>query len=443
MNRVLLQAIFLLLALGSLRAQAPLSLSDAIQLALRNNYQIQIAERDIEVADNNNSWVAAGRYPAINLSATANNTFVNSQDPAGFLIERSILSNAVTPSVSATVILFDGYRIKLTKQQLEKESVLSRDNAQVTIENAIRSVMLAYYNAQLQKERLAVLDEVLKLSRDRVAYQKIRQEFGQAGTFDFLQSQDAYLNDSTNYLVQLTTYDNALRSLLLTMGMDDMSLRYELTDQLAFSTERYDIETLRAKMLSANKNLQSLFTSRELAQIGTQIAETRMRPTVTMQPFLSYGINLQNGSQTFLGRDPVDVRAAARTLNGAINFTATYTLYDWGARRIVIDNAKVNELRVQLNIEDLKRNLSNQLENTLATYNNQQSLVGVTGQNVENARRNLEIAEERFKGGLINSFDYRTIQLNYINATQGRLNAIFNLKNTETELIRLIGGLVR
>ena len=97
----------------------------------------------------------------------------------------------------------------------------------------------------------------------------------------------------------------------------------------------------------------------------------------------------------------------------------------------------------QLNIEDQKRNLFSQLENTFATYNNQKRLLQLTDNLLENANQNLGIANERFKGGLINSFDYRSIQLSYINASQSRLNALLNLKNTEVELIRLIGGLVR
>jgi outer membrane protein len=70
-------------------------------------------------------------------------------------------------------------------------------------------------------------------------------------------------------------------------------------------------------------------------------------------------------------------------------------------------------------------------------------VVGLSNSLVENARRNIEIAEERFRGGLISFFDYRSIQLSYLNATQTRLNALFNLKTTETELLRLSGGLLR
>jgi outer membrane protein TolC len=130
-------------------------------------------------------------------------------------------------------------------------------------------------------------------------------------------------------------------------------------------------------------------------------------------------------------------------LNTFINFSASYNIFDWGVRRRNIENARVREIIAQIDIEDYKRTISGELENTLATYNNQKQLVQVTNQLVENARKSLTIAEDRFEAGLVNIFDYRQVQLSYINATQSRLNAIYNLKTTETDLIRLVGGLVR
>ena len=103
----------------------------------------------------------------------------------------------------------------------------------------------------------------------------------------------------------------------------------------------------------------------------------------------------------------------------------------------------MEELIAQLNIDDFKRNLSNQLQNTLANYNNQLQLLQLTENLIENAKQNLQIGKERFEGGLISSFDYRAIQLAFVNASQARLNAIFNLKTTETELMRLTGQLVQ
>jgi outer membrane protein TolC len=248
-----------------------------------------------------------------------------------------------------------------------------------------------------------------------------------------------------SYLIQRTTYENALRNLNTTMGEPDLSVRFTLTDQLAYEAPVYDLEALRSRMLANNRSLQNLQVSRELARIQTDLRETTRQPRIDLRTGAVYNYNKNHAATGIFAsgeeRDLGGIKSSS--FNGFINFSASYTLFDWGLRQRQIERSKMEELIAQLNISDLQRTLTNNLENTWAQYNNQKELLDVTTQLVNNAQRNLEIAEERFRGGLINSFDYRTIQLGYINATQSQLNAYFNLKTTETELVRLIGGLVR
>ena len=437
---------FLLFALTS-QAQENLSLSDAIQLGLDNNYQIKIAEARTEIAANNDSWAIAGRVPTVNLTANSLNNYRNLSNPAGPLTASNTLNTGITPGIEASMILFDGYRIKITKEQLEKQTTLSQSNQQLVVQNSIQSIINAYYNALVQKEQLNVLDEVLTLSRDRVAYQEVRKEFGQSSTFDILQTQDAYLNDSTNYVLQTNTFEAAIRNLNLAMGVDDLGTSYLLTDTLTYAAEAYQLSDLQEEMESNNVQLRTEYINRELSSINTCLQQSAFRPTVQVQAGATYNVGISFGEQT-LSFGPNETvqeipQIAAKTFQPFLNLSASYPIYDGGARKTRLENAQKEELIAQLNINDLKRTLNNQLANTLATYNTQMRLVEVTTNLVDNAKRNLEIAEERFRGGLINSFDYRTIQVSYINASQQRLNAVFNLKNTETELIRLIGGLVR
>jgi outer membrane protein len=409
---------FTLLFAQPLFGQEPLSLSQAIQTGLTNNYGIQIAGQEVEMAQNINDWAVAGAFPTVSLTLNSNNSYTNLNNPASFLIESSSVSGSVIPAIEASWVLFDGYRVRFTKQRLEELERFSQGNLQIQVENSIQATIDAYYAALVQKEGLDVMTEVLKLSRDRLAYQEIRREFGQAGTFDVLQTQDAYLNDSISFKNQQVAYENALRNLNLAMGVDDLDTRYTLTDQLEFEAAEYQLDDLKTKMTTGNKNLQNLLINRQLARINTSIQESAKYPSVSLRTGLTYNVNISAGTQTFLTGDPRDIpQVAAKTFNGFLNLTATYNLFDGGVRKKNIENAKKEELIAQLDIETVKRDLNAQLENTLATYNNDKQLVTLTSQLVENARRNLEIAEERFQGGLINSFDYRIIQLGYINAT--------------------------
>ncbi|MCB0583093.1 MAG: TolC family protein [Phaeodactylibacter sp.] len=426
-------------------SQQDLSLSQAIETGLQNNYQIRISEARAEIADNNNDWAVAGRYPTINLTLNSNNSYRDLSNPGSVLRTSNTVNTGLTPGVEANWTIFNGYRVRYSKEQLEVQEQVSEGDIKIAVENSIQGIILAYYNALVQQDQLGVVQEVLVLSRDRVEYQELRKEFGQASTFDILQTQDAYLNDSTNYVLQENTFRTAIRNLNLAMGVDDLNTPYRLSDTLTYDVADYQLGDLQQQMQASNNQLQNQYINRDLAELNTRIQEAALYPTVQLRSGLTYDVALSTGEQQFsFEMEPRELpRVAAKTFTGFINFSAAYPIFDAGVRRRRIENAKTEELIAQYNISDLKRTLNNQLANTLATYNTQKRLVEVTTALVDNARRNLEIAEERFRGGLINSFDYRTIQVSYINASQQRLNALFNLKNTETDLVRLIGGLVR
>jgi len=425
-------------------AQQPLTLSDAIQIGLENSYQIRIAETNREIAGNNNDWAVAGRYPTINLTLDNQNGYRNQNNPISFIPELYSFSTGFTPGANASLTLFDGYRVRFNKERLEQQALQSEQQIALAVESTIQQVINAYYQALVQQEQVDVLKEVLELSRDRIAYQEAQQEFGQAGTFDFLQTQDAYLNDSTNYLLQKNNLEVALRNLKQAMGADDPTVSFRLTGALDIPAARYELGGLRQKMLAANKQLQDAFITRELAQTNRDITQANRYPRVALNTTANYDWNISSGQGTTSNGEIREIQAlAAKTVNVGLNFSVNYTLFDWGVRNINEQNARLQEVNTQYQIEELKRQLNTQLENTYATYLNQQQLVAVNEQLLANAARNIEIAEERFRGGLINSFDYRTIQVAYLNASFARLNAIFNLKQTETELLRITGGLVR
>lgn len=103
-------------------AQEALSLSQSIDLALQQNYALQIAQRNADIAQNNNEWGTAGRYPNINLTLGLNNGFNDANNPASFTREITTLNTGVTPGIEAVWTLYNGNRVNLTKQQTPRPS---------------------------------------------------------------------------------------------------------------------------------------------------------------------------------------------------------------------------------------------------------------------------------------------------------------------------------
>ncbi|MEO5569558.1 MAG: TolC family protein, partial [Bacteroidia bacterium] len=55
-------------------AQENLSLQQAIEIGLKNNYSIIISKNDLDISKNNVSWGNAGALPQLDLSLTQNNS---------------------------------------------------------------------------------------------------------------------------------------------------------------------------------------------------------------------------------------------------------------------------------------------------------------------------------------------------------------------------------
>ncbi len=430
-------------------AQEALTLSDAIQMGLENNYQIRIAANELEVARSNDDYALTEKYPTISLGINPGISYRKQNNPASIVVQSTTTSYTVGPSASINWVIFNGGRIALNKERLETLADLSTGQLQLQVENTLQDIITAYYNGVVQREQIDVRARVLALSRDRIEYQQVRREYGQGGTFDELQARDAYLTDSSALVVQRVTYRNAVRNLLQLMGETDFSREVELVDDLTYAPADYDPAALEAQLLTANRNLQNLLINRDLAALQTRLIESEYKPVVGIGAGASYDIGIQTGVQTFEfggdqpGREQDLPGVAARTLSGNVGFTASYLLFDGGNRRVRAQSSRLQELTAQLDYQATEQQLRASLQNTLALYENQAEVINITQLLIENAERNLQIAEERFSGGTINSFDYRQIQLNYANAEFQLLNALLNLKQTETELLRVTGQIVR
>lgn len=87
--------------------------------------------------------------------------------------------------------------------------------------------------------------------------------------------------------------------------------------------------------------------------------------------------------------------------------------------------------------------LTNQLANLYEFYLVQKELLAVARENLEAAKLNLQISQEKFDAGAINSFNFRDVQSIYLNAAQGELVAVYAFIDAHTSLLRLAGVIVQ
>lgn len=421
--------------------QETLSLSQAIQMGLANNFGILMEQQSQEIARNNNNWGEAGRYPAVTIGLNQNNGITDINNPASFL-QGQLRTNDLNPLISTNWTIFNGFSVKINKERLELLQEQSDGNAAVVIENAVQAIIEAFYSAILEEQRTEVLAEVLTLSRDRYHYVLIRKELGSAVTFDILQDKNAYLTDSSNFVLQQLNYQNALRDLNLLLA-EDLTKRFDLSGDLDAPAHLYNYEDLYARMTESNSNLRNQFINQELMRntlIGSKAARS---PSLDLNFGYSYAHNWQDLSKANFGSEsgPEQVIKSSNT-NYFANFTLGFTLFNGGRIKRQIKNAHINETLSVLQTKDLILSLHYDLLSAFDRYNVRTKLLSINHENQQTASLNLELAEERYKNGTINSFDYRDIQINYLQAALSYLQSKFDLIQTNTELQRLTGGIL-
>ncbi|HKJ42974.1 MAG TPA: TolC family protein [Sunxiuqinia sp.] len=408
-------------------AQQDLSLTDAIQTALKNNYDVQITRQDQNIAEIKNNWGTAGRYPYINLSADSRFNS-NQNDNEDFTQSQYI------GSVSMNWTLFDGFSVRINKQKLEELEKLSKQNTGIMLESTIQSVILAYYSVLLEKEKMQVYKEVMSLSEDR--YQKImmQKDLGSAVTYDVLQAQNAYLADKSAYLLQQVAYKNAIRDLNYLMAVSDHP-NYKLTDQFSAIPMDYTLDELEQQMVANNKSLKNQYINQNLLEKAVALAKSDYSPSLSF----AGGIT---GS-----RVGTDYATRSLSWNNSANFygnfTLSFNLFSGGTRKRALQIAQIDQEVGQVELAQIKHELTNRLSNIFEYYQVRKELLKVAKENLKAAELNLQISKEKFDSGAINSFNYRDVQNIYLNAALQELEAIYNFIDTHTTLLRMTGTIIQ
>lgn len=419
-------------------SQQTLSARDAVFEALANNYQVQIAHKQVDIAAKNNTWGEAGLFPTVELGVAFNNVIQDNRNNPFTFTPGVILNQSLSPSLSANWNLFSGFRVRISKEQLELLEEQSTGNALLLIENTTQDVIKAYYTAQLQKARMNLFQELMVISSKRKRLYQLKEKYSTSSSLELMQFNNQYLTDSTNYLLQRVSYNNALRNLLILMNSTDSTLSIDqliLTDSLNFDFPLIDKEEAMTRMLSNNQNLKNQYISIELQKKQTELQRSFLYPTATLQLGASHNSSwldeLTNSTDKF----------STQTLQYYANINVRYTLFNNWKNKRAIEVSQIQEEIAQLNAASMEQSLRNTLENLIEVYELRSGLLAISDENLDYATRAWELAQRRFEMGTINSVELSTFQTNYQNTLIQHFENQYNKLDAYLEIYRMTGNL--
>ena len=263
MKNILLALGFSLFSfLESSSAQTILTLENAINQALSQNFGIKVLQNDVKVLSNNAVKANAGFSPNVGLTANETPSFgyLNQKLSNGSIVDRNNVSNNLNGNVQLSWLLYDGKRMYLELDRLRELQGAGEISLKIRSEQLIYDVMRAYFNIVRQQELAKSLAEQLNLYEERLRLASTRLEVGKGNQLDVLQAQSDLSVQKTQLLRQKQATDMAKLQLNQLMTSDP-SVIFSVQDSLAVG-QYTDYNSLKTNLLDKNLNMALLIVSR-------------------------------------------------------------------------------------------------------------------------------------------------------------------------------------
>lgn len=417
-----------------LQAQEVLTLEQAIALTLKQNFQVQVAKMDQEIAQNSYNKGIAGMLPIVNLTGDLNGSIVNSVqqfltgDPRRFTWAKNY---SQTIGVNATWVIYDGKTRSNTYRLFGINQEISQLNLRNQMELAISNVITNYYDIVQRVQALKVLSENLDVSSQRAQVAKERYELGSFSKMDWLRAQVDLNNDSAAVINQKQSIWLAKIGLnqLLNRSPD---LDFAVADSIPLS-QNLDYTELKNQSNSRNTIIQTAQKQRLSSEVNLQIAKGNRLPVGTLNAGAS-AFNSRFGAGFLVSNKNI-------TTNGALSLS--FPLYNGSVFRRQIANAELAVKQADENIKFAQNQTLAAFEVAYRDYERTKSLYNLEKYNNEVAQQNLDIALERYKLGSLSTIDFRDVQIVAVESANRLIGIQFQLKQNEINLLRISGELIK
>ncbi|MES2690831.1 MAG: TolC family protein [Bacteroidota bacterium] len=427
-------ACVVLLFLQRSSAQDLLGLEDALRIALQNNYAIQVAKNDAEMAKNNNRLGAAGMLPFATGNAIQDNQTVNTNQE--FLNGTSNnVSGAKNSSLVANVELgwniFDGFKMFAAKNRLEELQKAGEYRMRSNIEQTFLRVTKAYYDIMLMKQQLRSFQKTAENTANRLTIADDKFKAGKAAKTELLRAQVDLNTDKAALMRQENTLRNAKTNLNQLLARD-LNTTFEVPDSIS-TYNTFKLEELLNKTSNQNANLNVARSNERVSLLSIREIRAERMPTIQLRS--GYNYSRQQSEAGFL--------QYAQTNGIHYGAAATINLFNGFDVSRRLKNAQITLRQNQLIYQDSATRIQAAIQQAYNNYVLSTRLLDFEKENVKVARENFEIADEQYKVGVITSVELRDAQENLLASEIRLFTAQYDAKLNETELLRLSGELVK
>ena len=426
-----IKTIFLLILLSLpflSEAQQLFTLRNAIDTALRNNYDIQIAKNYVEIATMNNTYGVAGGLPYVSANAGDNGSLTtinqefNDGTPNTNVANKG--ENAVNAGVSAGIVLFNGFKITATKEKLSRLQNLSEIQLNQQIQNTIADIMITYFDIIRQNNYLKIIQNSLDVSRQKLDIINVKKNVGMSDAVEMLQAQTDVNSAEQLLVIQKTVIEQNKSDLLLLIN-SKKQMEFSVADTIIID-QSLQLDSIISYL---NRNPQYLSAEQKILideQIVKEVSSQRY-PSIKLNAgydFFQANLNKGNLSMNQNYGPTAGINMQIPIFNGNIYKTQK-------------DVAKINVINSNLEKESLLNSLTTQATKTYRTYFTTIQQIESQRKNFEMTKQLVDVVMQQFHVSQATILDVRAAQTSFETAAYLLVNLLYSAKVAEIELKQL------
>jgi len=429
-QRRFLVAVCLALAASATRAgaqQTPqkLTLQDVIQLALKKNVNIQISATEISEAEGARTRNLAALLPHASGDVLAN------------LLKNNLSIEGLSfPGIPKTVGPYAYYDFRVFASQSIvdrqayhnwKASIRQEDATRLSYQDTRDAIVREAAGLYLQSE---TAEAEIEAAQSRVQTSQILEKLandqhdqGLATAIDVVRAQVELARDQQSLLVAQNNYQTSLLALARFLGLSP-GTPLELAEKLQFRhIDTPDIDQVLPGALAARDDYRALFSEQQSLVEQQKASHARYLPTFSV-----------NGNYGAAGRN-----FGSMPSSGGIEGVVSITIFDkdrTGEKQQLESRAE----RLKAQIDDLERSIEQDLRKAVLDIHSAEQQVSVTQANLDLARRELTLAEDRFRNGITDNIEVITAQDALTAAQDDHIAAVAQHEDAVAALARALGA---
>lgn len=430
----------LLVSAGALKAQQQvLTLEQAIDVALKNNFDIRLARNTAELAANDYAYANFAFVPRLNATAgtTWNNTATKQEFVNGTKRDTSgIKSNNISGNVTLSWTLFDGLKMFATRNKIASIRDLGELAIKDQVQNSISTIIGGYYNIVQQKQQLKALAEQMSISEERVKLSDAKFSTGLAPKTDLLQSKVDLNAQKALYIRQQTLIEQSKALLNQLMAVPAGATGYDVVDSIPLNTG-LSFSVLQQNIANNNTAIKVQQQNVNISALTIKESKADYFPVISFNSGYNYNRNTSNAA--------TNAFSPRFSRNGVLSygFTAAIPIFNGFNVKRQVQNARIDFDFQNITLDNVKSQVDLSLNNAFRDYEYYKKQVSLEEETNDLARENAMVALERFKQGVSTILEVKIAQQSLEDSYYRLIQARYNTKLAETELGRLNGALLQ